>query len=523
MDTSIFLEAPRATLFLSALGACALVWAVVKFTRRAPQLPKDIPYVRFEDGDDSYQRYFKDTRGVLSLGYNRYSKKGQSFSMYNAANSDLPLLVLPTSYLDEVKTAHKDKLSLQKALDQRGGLDKLGGFLLSDEVIKVVKVAIARAVNQLIPELHIKCSAAYTEFMPPCADWTPAVGFQLMLRVWTRMISHVMVGPELSQSDEWMKEMESFVPIMVKGLFTLRKEYRKSTYWMAKYLCDDVKEIYRLRGRLAKLIKPLLDERLAIAAARTEKRTGKGMDLHADAIMWFVDEYGSKGVKPSADLIAREMIMLSLASVLGTASTTLMIVFDLMDRPESMKEVKEEMARVREECGEKVTRQALGKLVIFDSFIKESQRIKPINQLSMHRLAAQDYTFKDGLKVSAGTDIAFASELIGIDPDIWGADATQFDPHRFLRMREAGDLARSQATSISDDMMPFGNGNHSCPGRFLAVDAIKIIIMNLLYRYDFKYPEGISSRPANEDGHHTIFPSTTTALLFKEKKIHSFL
>ena len=43
----------------------------------------------------------------------------------------------------------------------------------------------------------------------------------------------------------------------------------------------------------------------------------------------------------------------------------------------------------------------------------------------MHRLAAQDYTFKDGLKVSAGTDIAFASELIGIDLEI--ADAVVRD------------------------------------------------------------------------------------------------
>lgn len=300
--------------------------------------------------------------------------------MYNAANTDLPLLMLPLQHLDEVKHAHKSKLNLQKALDQPAGLDSIGGFFLSDEMVSVVRMAMTRALNQLVPELDQKCVAAYKEFVPPCSDWTEVNTMQLILKVWTRMISHVMVGPELSQSDKWNKEMGLFIPTIIRASFALQTGYRKSFYWIAKYFSEDIKEICRLRTRLGKLLEPLLKERLAAAEARSETSGAKRMDIKADAVQWFVDEHLSRGHKPSPDQIARDMLMLSLASFLSTAATTLGIIYDLLDHPESLKEIKEEMARFHKETEGKVTRQTLGKLVILDSFMKEGQRTNPINE-----------------------------------------------------------------------------------------------------------------------------------------------
>lgn len=126
------------------------------------------------------------------------------------------------------------------------------------------------------------------------------------------------------------------------------------------------------------------------------------------------------------------------------------------------------------------------------------------------------------MHLEKGVDIAFSNELISNDPDIWGPDAQSFDPHRFLRMRTAGDLANSQVTSVNDNMMPFGNGPHVCPGRFLATDGMKMMLLNMVYRYEFKYPPGVTSRPPNRKGHHTMLPGNEVHLLFKEKSVYGF-
>jgi cytochrome P450 len=140
----------------------------------------------------------------------------------------------------------------------------------------------------------------------------------------------------------------------------------------------------------------------------------------------------------------------------------------------------------------------------------------------MHRLALNDYTFHDGLSIPAGTDIAFTNELISKDPGIRGPDATKFDAHRFLHIREGGDPTRAQMTSVTNDMLPWGSGPHACPGRFLAADGIKMMVMNLVYRYEFKYPKGITCRPENDRGHLTMGPCSTMSLYFKEKKAYGF-
>lgn len=61
-------------LFLAALAATAITWLTSKWTQRQRQLPAEIPYVKFEDGDDSYQRYFDNTRAVAVAGYNKVRK-----------------------------------------------------------------------------------------------------------------------------------------------------------------------------------------------------------------------------------------------------------------------------------------------------------------------------------------------------------------------------------------------------------------------------------------------------------------
>jgi cytochrome P450 len=85
----------------------------------------------------------------------------------------------------------------------------------------------------------------------------------------------------------------------------------------------------------------------------------------------------------------------------------------------------------------------------------------------------KDYIFQDsGLRIPAGSMTTAATAAIATDPDTFGRDSNEFDPARFLRLREenkAGESALKMGMA-TEDSLGFGLGSQACPGRFFAVN-----------------------------------------------------
>lgn len=128
------------------------------------------------------------------------------------------------------------------------------------------------------------------------------------------------------------------------------------------------------------------------------------------------------------------------------------------------------------------------------------------------------YTFKDGLHIPAGMQIAFCSQQQNVDPDIY-PDADEFDPTRWLRQRQDIDQNRFHFPSTTDDWLNWGSGTHACPGRFLADVSLKLIFVHLLTHFDIKYPSEDQHRPADGAKNFMILPDMTAPLMFKERDI----
>lgn len=62
------------------------------------------------------------------------------------------------------------------------------------------------------------------------------------------------------------------------------------------------------------------------------------------------------------------------------------------------------------------------------------------------------------------------------DPEVWGDDAEEFDPDRFLPERARGRLPHSYK--------PFGTGERACIGRQFALHESILVLARLLHRYD---------------------------------------
>ena len=81
--------------------------------------------------------------------------------------------------------------------------------------------------------------------------------------------------------------------------------------------------------------------------------------------------------------------------------------------------------------------------------------------VSMFRKAIKDITLVNGTFLPRGTHVAVPSVATHRDDKVY-ADAGDFDPFRFARMREAeGEATAHQFTHTTSEWLAFGHGRHA--------------------------------------------------------------
>ena len=82
---------------------------------------------------------------------------------------------------------------------------------------------------------------------------------------------------------------------------------------------------------------------------------------------------------------------------------------------------------------------------------------------------------------------------LNLNEDVFGSDAKDFDPKRFLVHR---DLTHHPS------FRPFGGGANYCPGRFIARQEVLVFIALVLYRFDIESVERSNSGQKATRGTH---------------------
>ena len=123
-----------------------------------------------------------------------------------------------------------------------------------------------------------------------------------------------------------------------------------------------------------------------------------------------------------------------------------------------------------------------------DSVYHEVLRLYMSHSLMRHVTAP---TRICGKLLQKGRNVMVPYRLLHYDPRVWGADASSFDPDRFLHNK---DLARHPS------YRPFGGGQHLCPGRFLAKQAIFAFIALALSRFNLRLDNALEDDVSQSSG-----------------------
>ncbi|KAJ4401807.1 hypothetical protein N0V91_007706 [Didymella pomorum] len=132
--------------------------------------------------------------------------------------------------------------------------------------------------------------------------------------------------------------------------------------------------------------------------------------------------------------------------------------------------------------------QSLEKMPFLDACIKEGLRIHPVVGHILERVVpATGLTLGDGTVLPPGTIVGTNPWVMHTDTRIFGADAEEYRPERWLRGADESEEAFSaRLKRMKDADMAFGGGNRTCLGRPLALVELYKVVSFVFGKYDIE-------------------------------------
>eukprot|EP00250_Pteridium_aquilinum_P003848 c14123_g1_i1 orf=82-1644(-) len=180
-----------------------------------------------------------------------------------------------------------------------------------------------------------------------------------------------------------------------------------------------------------------------------------------------------------SDETIRAVLLEIFAAGIDTASITIeWVLVSLIDEPEEMKKVQEELEKVVG-MSRLVEEADIPNLPYLQAATKEAMRLHPVGPLLMPHMSSQPCNI-NGYDIPANTMAFVNTWAIGRDPKIW-KNPLEFRPARFL---ESTVDVRGQHF----ELLPFSSGRRGCPAWRLGLLNVHFILASLLHSFNWSTP-----------------------------------
>nr|XP_043608615.1 cytochrome P450 CYP82D47-like [Erigeron canadensis] len=183
----------------------------------------------------------------------------------------------------------------------------------------------------------------------------------------------------------------------------------------------------------------------------------------------------------SADVVVKATCMALLIASTDTTSATLTWALALLvNNPLVLKKSQKELEkyvgndRIVEESD-------LKNLVYLQAIIKETMRLYPAIPLSLPHVSTDD-CIVGGYTIPKGTRLLVNLWKIQHDPEVW-TDPFEFQPERFLTTKKEIDVKGQHF-----ELIPFSSGRRICPGIAFSLEAMQLILANIIHGFEFQNP-----------------------------------
>ncbi|KAJ4422541.1 hypothetical protein N0V82_002769 [Gnomoniopsis sp. IMI 355080] len=477
----------RAFVVLVAIIAGALAflgpWAI-KTIRLA-----SIPWIGSELGNEEKRRvaYLQGARKIYYAGYEKTIA-----DLLDVTDANV-VLVSP-KYLPELNKLADSVVSFEAAVDDAMET-KYTKIQSSVPIIPhIVKSKLTPSLTRLNPTIASEAADALELELPSekFADWQEVNIHDKLCRIVGMISGRLFIGPEACRSEEYLDAAINYTMDVMKA----QRAVQSMRPWLRPFMAHRLPEIKNLYKRIDEadaFMRPLVEERKKLYADKSS-----ASDVPEDFLQWMLE------TNDTTYNFARVQLGLTFAAIHTTVLTATNAFYNLAAVDESvLAELQDEAKQALSENDWVFTSKCLQSMKKLDSFLRETLRMNPASMASFQRKLLKDIRLSNGQFIPAGATIEVPAVAVNNDPELF-PNPEQFDPFRFSRIRDEAKAdgsdqiaALNQFVSVNQTSLTFGFGRHACPGRFFAANEIKMILANVLMRYEVRMPGGRTERYPN--------------------------
>ncbi|KAB8277903.1 cytochrome P450 [Aspergillus minisclerotigenes] len=435
-------------------------------------------------------------------GYKAFSRKAEPFAICNP--SFYPQVLLPPEQIPWLLSQPENVLSHEKANEDVHALPYLApAFDNYDhlELIRAIRTDLTRNIPNTEDAFLDELRHTTDEVLGASGDkaWKEVNLTAVLDSIIFGICLRLFFGVSLSRNRTFVY----YVKIFTRVTGAMMLFVSQLVPWPLKPVVGIVAgfPIYYYWVRLIIYLYPTFKER--IQCLRTKKETPP-----ADMVTWMVDlamsQNPTRKVHISSLVVRLTLIVFLPVDVLIAMTDNFFL--DLLSSDPDRKYYN----TLRQEAEAAFTHRDKSQPIsqsmpYMESTIRESLRLSPLSDRMLSRRIVQKggITLPDGQFLPRGTWLAVAAVGVHRDERAY-EDPDEYRPFRFLSENTETKEAKAMMVAVtSEKFLAFGHGRHSCPGRWFAAHAMKLIIGYILVNYDI---EPLEKRPVNSVVGQTIIP-----------------
>ncbi|KAI1996360.1 hypothetical protein LOZ54_000233 [Ophidiomyces ophidiicola] len=456
------------TLLVDLVKVLAPVWLVLYFiVYQRPEEPRflSLPVVGVRKQWAAWAwatiRSYRSTKDWALEGYAKYAKNGQPFVIQSLDRGPLTLIppqevknmyTLPESVLDIRATQQETNQTRWVAWDKEPAEDKF--------VFDVVRLQVTRNMKLLTPRIATEIEMGFEQWWGLETAWKEVKLWDTCWMIVTGAVNSALCGAPLCRNAKFLKGCQDHSVVIMAGAMII--------------------------NACPRLLQPIAGGLVWLALEKTAKlKADPSFDWTPpkDALQWVIEECYDNGNLKQLTLnnIGFRLLLLNDVSIPSTSFSVQSLILDLFATDPSLgfvETLRKESETVYEEAGREWTYEAVKKLKLVESAIRESMRISPLGSVALPRTVVH----RDGISLSKSKLPHGAVVAVPIEP-------IHFDEDK-LAPRKDGEMTdgdRKRSTNLDEAFLGFGIGKHTCPGRFFALTEMKIFLAHMLMNYDIEY------------------------------------